>query len=184
MTSIRGGIQNFPDWCRHLYSSCGSAKYWWMVGLPCLVSHCAKLHIAGHGQFSHTFVWSHVRDLWRFSWWIRERNSECAPHTDCSFLWSIVKIATGHVHGSKQTRVKTVHVHPAKCNLARWLTRHSSPTIHRCFALPQLLYRWRHQSGKFWIAPCTAVSKNTYSMLCLQFQLCTPFHSQCLHYPS
>jgi hypothetical protein len=65
--TIRGGIQNFPDWCRHLYSSCGSEKHWWKVGLPCLVSHCAKLHIPGHGQFSHTFVWSHVRDLWRFS---------------------------------------------------------------------------------------------------------------------
>jgi hypothetical protein len=23
----RGGIQNFPDWCCHLYSSCGSAKH-------------------------------------------------------------------------------------------------------------------------------------------------------------
>ena len=28
-------------------------------------------------------------------------------HTRCSFLWSIVKIATGHVHDSKQKRVKT-----------------------------------------------------------------------------
>jgi hypothetical protein len=27
-----------------------------MVGLPCLVSHCAKLHVAGgRGQFSHVF---------------------------------------------------------------------------------------------------------------------------------
>jgi hypothetical protein len=25
----------------------------------------------------------------------------------------------------------------------------------RCFALPQLLYRWRHQSGIFWIPPST-----------------------------
>ena len=24
---IHGLIQNFPDWCRHLYSSCGSAKH-------------------------------------------------------------------------------------------------------------------------------------------------------------
>jgi hypothetical protein len=24
---IRGGIQNIPDWCRHLYSSCGSAMH-------------------------------------------------------------------------------------------------------------------------------------------------------------
>jgi len=50
-------------------------------------------------------------------------------------------------------RVKTAHVHPAKCNLAHLLTRHGSPTIYRCFALPQLLYRWLHQSGKFWIPP-------------------------------
>jgi hypothetical protein len=39
-------IQNIPDWCRHLYSSCGSAKHRWMVGLPCLVNQCAKLHVA------------------------------------------------------------------------------------------------------------------------------------------
>jgi hypothetical protein len=49
--------------------------------------------------------------------------------------------------------VKTVHFHPATGNLAHWLTRHGSPTIYRCFALPQLLYRWRHQSGVFWIHP-------------------------------
>jgi hypothetical protein len=60
---------------------------------------------------------------------------------------------TGHVHDSKQTLVKTAHIHPATCNLAHWMTRHDSPTIHRCFALPQLLYRWRYQSGKFWIPP-------------------------------
>lgn len=31
---------------------------------------------------------------------------------------------------------------------------------------------------------CTAVIEYTCNMLCLQFQLCTPFHSQCLHYQS
>jgi hypothetical protein len=25
--NVRCGIQNIPDWCRHLYSSCGSAKH-------------------------------------------------------------------------------------------------------------------------------------------------------------
>jgi hypothetical protein len=45
--NVRGGVQNFPDWCRHLHSSCGSVKHWWMLGLPCLVSQCAKLHVAG-----------------------------------------------------------------------------------------------------------------------------------------
>jgi hypothetical protein len=47
--------------------------------------------------------------------------------------------------------MKTAHFHPATCNLAHWLSIHGSPTIHRCFTLPQLLYRWRHQSGIFWI---------------------------------
>ena len=44
---IQVGIQNFPDLCHHLYSGCDSAKHCWMVGLPCLVSLCAKLHVAG-----------------------------------------------------------------------------------------------------------------------------------------
>jgi len=66
-----------------------------------------------------------------------------------------VKITTGHIHDSKQTRVKTVHIHLAMCNLAHWLTRHGNPTIYWCFTLPRLLYRWQHQSGKFWIPPPT-----------------------------
>jgi hypothetical protein len=33
------------------------------------------------------------------------------------------------------------------------LTRHGSRTIYRRFVLPQLLYRWRHKSGIFWIPP-------------------------------
>jgi hypothetical protein len=49
------------------------------------------------------------------------------------------------------TRVKTAHVHPATCNLTHWLTRCDSPTVYWCFALPQLLYRWRHQSRIFWM---------------------------------
>ena len=75
-------------------------------------------------------------------------------HTRCSILWSIVKIATGHVHDSRQTRVKTAHVILPTWNFAHWLDKHGSATIYRCFALPQLLYRWRHQYGKFWMNPC------------------------------
>jgi hypothetical protein len=30
---------------------------------------------------------------------------------------------------------------------------HSLVCWDRCFTLPQLLYRWRHQSGIFWIPP-------------------------------
>jgi hypothetical protein len=26
-SDIRGGIQNISDWCRHLYSNCGSVKH-------------------------------------------------------------------------------------------------------------------------------------------------------------
>jgi hypothetical protein len=63
-----------------------------------------------------------------------------------------------------QTRVKTAHVLSATCNLAHWLARHGSPTIYRCFKLPQLLYRWRHQSGIFWIHP------RTYLPLCVKTQ--------------
>jgi hypothetical protein len=45
--NIRGVIQNIPDWCRHLYSSCGSANHRYMIGLPCIVSQCAKLYLVG-----------------------------------------------------------------------------------------------------------------------------------------
>jgi hypothetical protein len=59
--------------------------------------------------------------------------------------------------------VKTAHVHTATCNFAHWLTRHGSPTIYRCFALPQLLYRWRHQSGIFWIYPRIHTHTHTHT---------------------
>jgi hypothetical protein len=43
-----GGIREYsPDWCRHLYRSCDSSKHRQMVRLPCLVSQCVKLHVAG-----------------------------------------------------------------------------------------------------------------------------------------
>ena len=44
---IQGLIQNFPDWCRHLHSSCDSAKHRYMVGQPCLASQRAKFHVGG-----------------------------------------------------------------------------------------------------------------------------------------
>jgi hypothetical protein len=87
---------------------------------------------------------------------LNHREALCStfPKTGtCSFLRSIVKFPTGHIHDSTQTRVKTAHFHPATCNLAHWLTRHGSPTIYRCFELPQFLYRWRHQFGIFSIPP-------------------------------
>jgi hypothetical protein len=83
------GIHNIPDWCHHLYSTCGSAKHWYMIGLPCLVSQSAKLHIAGWMWAVFTwFIWSCVCDLWWFSWWIRETNSECAAAHRHRFWWN------------------------------------------------------------------------------------------------
>jgi hypothetical protein len=72
----------------------------------------------------------------------------------CTLAVPLINRENHHRSYSKEMRVKTVHVHPAMCNLAHWLTRHGSPTIHRCFELPQLLYRWRHQSWKFCIPSC------------------------------
>jgi hypothetical protein len=46
VSNTGGSIQNIPDLCRHPYSSCCSAQHRYMVGLPCLVSQCAKLLIA------------------------------------------------------------------------------------------------------------------------------------------
>jgi hypothetical protein len=38
---------------------------------------------------------------------------------------------------------------------------HSLACWDRCFNLPQLLYRWRNQSGIFWIPPRTSKSRNS-----------------------
>jgi hypothetical protein len=51
------------------------------------------------------------------------------------------------------TRNKRVWKIPTSTQLREtWHTdfnRHGRPTIYRCFALPQLLYKWRHHSGIF-----------------------------------
>ena len=44
---LRGLIQKFPDCCRHLHSSCVSAKHRWKVGQPCLASLRVKFHVGG-----------------------------------------------------------------------------------------------------------------------------------------
>jgi hypothetical protein len=63
--SVRGGIQNIPDFCSHLYSSCGSAKHW---------SQQAKLWIP---DFTATFGGDCVKtcedvapELWREQTWL------------------------------------------------------------------------------------------------------------------
>jgi hypothetical protein len=94
-------------------------------------------------------------------------------HTHCFFLWSIMKIATGHVRDSKYTRVKIAHIHPATWNLSHWFTIHSSPIIYRYFALPQLLYSWRHQAGIFSIPPRRYFSAYACPTLILFMELLT-----------
>jgi hypothetical protein len=132
-----------------------------LVGLPVFWSSSTDVRpVLNRACNWNTCVWlklSSPKACWiivRVSIALFPRLAQNLMHTRCSFLWSIVKIATGHVHDSKQTRVKIVHAHLATCNLAHWLTRHGSPTIHRGFALPQLLYRWWHQSEVFWITLC------------------------------
>jgi hypothetical protein len=57
------------------------------------------------------------------------------------------------------------------CNLTHWITRHGSPTTYQCFTLPQLLYRWWHQSGIFWTYPCIAFGSTYLSVLHLYINL-------------
>jgi hypothetical protein len=84
-------------------------------------------------------------------------------HTRCSFFdppWKSPQVT----YPTANKRVwKLAHVHSATCNLAHWPTRHGSPTIYRCFALPQLLYRWRHQSGIFLTPPRTNQGPSNYT---------------------
>jgi len=57
-------------------------------------------------------------------------------------------------------------------NLARRLAKHACSTIYRCLALIQMLCRWRHQSGNFWINPRTlhsaerGTARRTMRMTC------------------
>jgi hypothetical protein len=46
-------------------------------------------------------------------------------------------------------------------NVAVEIGIHSSACWNRCFAIQQLLYRWWHQSGIFWIPPLTGFPLNT-----------------------
>jgi hypothetical protein len=128
------------------------------VGLPLCSLSSTDVHWSWTGHVVETHAYDSRFGPQRFveSLWgsLFPRLAQNMMHTCCSFLLYIVKITTGHVHDSKQTYVKTAHVHPAMCNLAHLLTRHVSSTIYLCFMLPQLLYIWLHQSGIFSIPPC------------------------------
>jgi hypothetical protein len=61
----RGGFQNIPDWCRHPYSSCGSAKYRFQQ---------AKMWTSGStamfwGQLREN-VWRCRPEIWREQTWL------------------------------------------------------------------------------------------------------------------
>jgi hypothetical protein len=64
---VQGAIQNIPDWCLHLYSSCGSAKRRYVVGLSSLVSQCAKLHVGGWTWAVFTRVYLEFYDFYSVS---------------------------------------------------------------------------------------------------------------------
>jgi hypothetical protein len=91
---IRGYIQNILDWCRHLYSSCGSAKHRYMVGLPCLVSQCAKLHVAGWtwAVFTSVYLESCISlSPQSGNFWIHPRMDWVRPRSvDLSFWMNLI----------------------------------------------------------------------------------------------
>jgi len=146
---IRATVSGFVQLVGLPVYSLLSTDVWLVLNQVCYWNTCVRLKL-----------WS-PKPWWiilRVSIALFPRLAQNLIHTRCSFLWSIVKIAMGHIHNSKQMRVKTAHIILPMWNLARWLAKHGSPTIYRCFALPQLLYRWRHQYGKFCINPCTTNS--------------------------
>jgi hypothetical protein len=71
---ILGCIQNIVNWCRHLSRSGGSAKHRYMVGLPCILSQCAKFHVAG---------WTWAVKLWVL-WFLKSQ---------CGIFWKHPRIA-------------------------------------------------------------------------------------------
>jgi hypothetical protein len=81
-TEYTTNVKNIPDWCRHLYSSCGSAKHRYMVGLLYLISQCAKLHVTGWTWV----VFTHIYLL--FLWFLQRRSR---------ILWIYPRIICGNI---------------------------------------------------------------------------------------
>jgi hypothetical protein len=78
--------------------------------------------------------------------------------------------------------LQNVAVEPGIHSLAFW---------ERCFALPQLLYRWRQQSGIFWIPTRIQIpavtSRNTQLFRCIQIPAVTSRNTQvfrCIQIPA
>jgi hypothetical protein len=125
-----------------------------LVGLPvCLSPTDVRLVL---NQAFHWNTWVQPK-IWLMNHW--EGLHSTFPKIDTKsdahllFLFLIHSENCHRSHTRLQIHsVKTAHVHPTTCKFAHWLTRHGSP-IYWCFALPQLLYRWRHQSPVFCIQP-------------------------------
>ena len=73
--------------------------------------------------------------------------------TSCCTHCQIRRASRTRLHTNAQ---KTDYAIPPTWNLASRLAKHGCPTIWQCLVLTQLLCRWRHQSGKFWIHPRTS----------------------------
>jgi hypothetical protein len=73
---LRGGIQNIPHWCRHLYSSCGSAKH---------RSQKAKLWIPGSNAKFLWWLLENLRrrrpELWREHTWLLNHDSAASHNS-------------------------------------------------------------------------------------------------------
>jgi hypothetical protein len=64
------------------------------------------------------------------------------------------KCEAGHCHG-EAVRSVLAKVRGVLARFHAVAGIHSLACWDQCFARPQLLYRWRHQSGIFWIPPRT-----------------------------
>jgi hypothetical protein len=92
---LRGGIQNIPDWCRRLYSSCGSAK------------HCSKLAKLWILSSTATFCGDCVKACQHFAPNFGENRSGCLtmttprltlPSSPSSFWGNIIRILSPTHH--------------------------------------------------------------------------------------
>ena len=88
---IHGLIQNFPDWCRHLHSSCGSAKHRWMVGQPCLASQRARFHVGRMmwAVFTRVYLESCTWPVVIFT--IDQRKEQRVCIKFCANLWKMLR---------------------------------------------------------------------------------------------
>jgi hypothetical protein len=133
--------------------------------LSSVYSVTIPLHVSGLLVAHHQEVTTHICNNWYVLYVLvdcprPDSRLRRTTRTNCHIRGCIQNIPEWRCTIHKphhQTLLKTDHFHPATCNLAHWLIRHGSPTIYWCFALTQLLYKWRYQSGILCMHPrmCT-----------------------------